>query len=269
MAAESIHAEWISPIREWIENMIRLAEDENISEDDFFEQLQNGLKSLPETRDDGFIDRLWELQADGFKAGWEANWDEDVVFSGKCRAKDPSRCRVHGNPHKGTTRENKVKNISRGGIRVNPTDSYHKQKSTLMRALARSLEDGPTQRGVLFRKDLGWVDIPSGSQGMKLNKAKRLEKEINKMLLPGEKRVTILEGHGGSGGKHALRDAHGVSIDSVAEALLKGKIYSNKNKDTRIDIVHNGLTIVLEREIKMGSNRKNLERCKFHTVTWQ
>lgn len=162
MAAESIHAEWISPVREWIENMIRLAEDENISEDDFFEQLQNGLKSLPETRDDIFIDRLWDLQANGFKAGWEADWDEETVLSGKCRAKDPATCPYH---NRGRSRSRRVS-----------VKQWHKAKKwfsrkqnylNVRRGVRWAVNNKSDVNDICYRKEVGFISIPYGSTGSK------------------------------------------------------------------------------------------------------
>lgn len=196
MAAESIHAEWISPVREWIENMIRLAEDENISEDDFFEQLQNGLKSLPETRDDIFIDRLWDLQANGFKAGWEADWDEDVVFSGKCRAKDPARCRVHGHPRKGRGRKD--------WLRPTPGLTDKQNMSNVNRALKWAINNKKSLRSIMHRKELGWIDIPYGQPGDKNNDFK-----------------------GGKGLSHLMGKHHGIE-KQLAEMLVLGKVRSHQ-----------------------------------------
>lgn len=160
MAAESIHAEWISPVREWIENMIRLAEDENISEDDFFEQLQNGLKSLPETRDDIFIDRLWDLQADGFKAGWEADWDEyDEIH-----AKGTSEGARKGWDKRGRGRRDDWKKAREG---MTPKQNL----ANAIRAMRWVMKHKRTATRVMYRYGLGWVNFPYGRPGHKKKNA--------------------------------------------------------------------------------------------------
>lgn len=154
-AAESIHAEWISPVREWIEDMIRLAEDENVSENDFFEQLQNGLNSLPETRDDILIDRLWPLQADGYKAGWEADWNEyDEI-----QAKGTSEGARKGWDKRGRGRRDWLR--PRAGL----TDKQN--LSNIDRAIQWAINNRKGLRGVMHRKELGWIDIPYGQSGDK------------------------------------------------------------------------------------------------------
>lgn len=195
-AASELHGEWISPVREWIEGMIRLAEDENVTEDDFFAQLQNGLNSLPETRDDVLIDRLWALQMDGFKTGWEADWNEEVVLSGKCRAKDPSRCRVHGHPRRGRGRKD--------WLRPMPGLTDKQNISNVNRALKWAINNRKSLRSVMHRKELGWIDIPYGQPGDKNNDYK-----------------------GGKGLSHLMGKHHGIE-KHLAEMLVFGKVRNHQ-----------------------------------------
>lgn len=145
---------------------------------------------------------------------------------------------------KGITREFKSKKETRL-FRVERTASEHEQINQLTDAIIKASEDGERLEAVIYRPEFGELILDCGHPGIKNPPPKVRSK--------------------GVGVQHALEERHNVSARDLAEALIKGECLPHQ-KPSRLTIINGRTKVIIEREMKAGSNRISKTKAKIQTA---
>ena len=141
--------------------------------------------------------------------------DEDVVVNGECRARDPSKCRTHGNhPGEGQREREKKTPILKDHL-GKKFDPKHPEEYTAednirrgKRALKKAITGKPVDvRDAMHKEGLGRIDFLLGWEG----KGPALE-------------------HGK--GMKKLVQKHADELESLPETIEKGRVYKIKSDKT-------------------------------------
>ena len=141
--------------------------------------------------------------------------DEDVVVNGECRARDPSKCRTHGNHPGEGQREREQKTPILKDHLGKKFDPKHPEEYTAednirrgKRALKKAITGKPVDvRDAMYKEGLGRIDFLLGWEG----KGPALE-------------------HGK--GMKKLVQKHADELESLPETIEKGRVYKIKSDKT-------------------------------------
>lgn len=141
--------------------------------------------------------------------------DEDVVVNGECRARDPSKCRTHGNHPGEGQREREQKTPTLKDHLGKKFDPKHPEEYTAednirrgKRALKKAITGKPVDvRDAMHKEGLGRIDFLLGWEG----KGPALE-------------------HGK--GMKKLVQKHADELESLPETIEKGRVYKIKSDKT-------------------------------------
>lgn len=141
--------------------------------------------------------------------------DEDVVVNGECRARDPSKCRTHGNHPGEGQREREQKTPILKDHLGKKFDPKHPEEYTAednirrgKRALKKAITGKPVDvRDAMHKEGLGRIDFLLGWEG----KGPALE-------------------HGK--GMKKLVQKHADELESLPETIEKGRVYKIKSDKT-------------------------------------
>lgn len=199
------------------------------------------LKWLPDT------DALASASAKNVEAGLRGQTEDEKEES--VDARNPWGC--NGKEHKpgcpkskGITREFKSKKETRL-FRVERTASEHEQINQLTDAIIKASEDGERLETVIYRPEFGELILDCGHPGIKNPPPKVRSK--------------------GVGVQHALEERHNISARDLAEALIKGECLPHQ-KPSRLTIINGRTKVIIEREMKAGSNRISKTKAKIQTA---
>lgn len=83
--AKKIVPEWAKPVKDWLGELVSLAQSDEVSEDDFRGFLENALDDVPGLlmNSDVLEESLWDAQATAYKMGWEVYEESETVEAGK------------------------------------------------------------------------------------------------------------------------------------------------------------------------------------------
>ena len=179
--------------------------------------------------------------------------DEDVVVNGECRARDPSKCRTHGNHPGEGQREREAKTRDRFGsidtqhLIENPKRNYERAEKVFEKVLASKTS---IDKGV-YREETGWIRFDWGWEG---NPHKDKDGR------------TYVGGHGIS----HMKAKHEKDLKYLPAVLAYGDFYAHENP-VKLYVVHGSRFAVVASLHKDGkktiteyepSNPAEIERIK-------
>lgn len=190
--AQDVLDEWLAPLKSEMDRLMELAEAG--SDDVFLFELEGLLAKADAsgeslTNSDSLIESLWGLQADAFREGWEW-YDRDDIAGARddCRAKDPDKCRFHGQVGKmGDATSLGLEPLSR--IKPDPASNHSntgRAKKALERGFTARSIDG---QDIVFGRDVldHWdSSVSAKSESEKRRRLYKLSEAVRAVKKPHE-----------------------------------------------------------------------------------